>query len=194
MVPGPWTLNAGTNPNTIERVLTIALAEMRRMRDKKVKSSELEDNQRYFTGVMPLQMETNEGIAGQIINMIRYKRGLDYLLTYPERVHAVTVRDIQAVAQKWLDPDNFVLVTAGAVNCSQPVSISCISRGSKTRSRGMATAFCGALYTAAEIAYCNGRRPELAARFAAKEAACKGAGRGPAHLERAGHRLARCRS
>jgi zinc protease len=113
MIPGPWTLNAGTNPNTIDRVVTIALAEMRRMRDKKVKPAELEDNQRYFTGVMPLQMETNEGVAGQIINMIRYKRGLDYLLSYPERVHAVTVRDIQAVAQKWLDTENFALVTAG---------------------------------------------------------------------------------
>ncbi len=114
IVAGPWSIYAGTNPSTIERVLEISLGEMRRMRTRKVKPSELEDNKRYFTGVMPLQMETNEGIAGQIINMIRYDRGLDYLLTYHERVNAVTVAAIQAVAEKWLDPDNFVLVTAGA--------------------------------------------------------------------------------
>jgi zinc protease len=112
-VPGPWSMNAGTNPSTIARVLEIVRAEMRRMRDKKVKAVELEDNQRYFVGVMPLQLETNEGIAGQITNLVRYQRPLDYLLTYPDRVRAVTVADIQRVAQRWLDPDNYVLVTAG---------------------------------------------------------------------------------
>jgi zinc protease len=113
LVPGPWSLYAGTNPNTIDRVLEIALNEMRRMRDKRVSPAELEDNKRYFTGIMPLQMETNEGIAGQILNMVRYNRGLDYLLTYPDRVNAVTVRDVQESARKWLDPDNYVLITAG---------------------------------------------------------------------------------
>jgi zinc protease len=87
---------------------------MKRIREKKIKTSELEDNQRYFTGVMPLQMETNEGIAGQILNMVRYKRGLDWLKNYPDKVNAVTLADVQRVAQKWLDTENYVLVTAGA--------------------------------------------------------------------------------
>jgi zinc protease len=111
---GPWSLYAGTNPNTIDRVVELSLAEMKRIREKKIKTSELEDNQRYFTGVMPLQMETNEGIAGQILNMVRYKRGLDWLKQYPDKVNAVTLADVQRVAQKWLDTENYVLVTAGA--------------------------------------------------------------------------------
>jgi zinc protease len=87
---------------------------MRRMRDRNVRAEELEDNKRYSTGVLPLQLETNEGVAGQIVNMLRYKRPLDHLLTYAERINAVTVADIRAAARKWLDPDNFVLVTAGS--------------------------------------------------------------------------------
>lgn len=83
------------------------------MRERKVKPAELDDNQSYFIGVMPLQMETNEGIAGQIVSMVRYKRGLDWLLTYPERVRAISVGDIQRAAQKWLDTENYVLATAG---------------------------------------------------------------------------------
>lgn len=59
-------------------------------------------------------METNKGIAGQILGMVRYRRGLDWLLTYPERVYAITAADIQAIAQKWLDSENFVLATVGA--------------------------------------------------------------------------------
>lgn len=111
--PGSWNLYAGTNPSTVDRVVEISLKEMRRMRERKVKPAELDDNQSYFIGVMPLQMETNEGIAGQIVSMVRYKRGLDWLLTYPERVRAISVGDIQRAAQKWLDTENYVLATAG---------------------------------------------------------------------------------
>ncbi len=112
--PGAWYVYAGTNPNTVDRVVDISLAEVRRIRNRKVKPSELDDNQSYYTGIMPLQMETNEGVANQIVNMVRFDLGLDYLVRYPDLVRAVTLKQIQAAAQTWLDPDNFVLATAGA--------------------------------------------------------------------------------
>ncbi len=112
--PGAWTISAGTNPNTVNQVVDISVAEVRRIRERKVKQTELDDNQSYFVGSLPLQMETNEGIASNIANMVRYELGLDYLLHYSERVHSVTLADVRAAAQKWLDPENFVLTTAGA--------------------------------------------------------------------------------
>lgn len=112
--PGAWHCYAGTNPNTIDRVLDISRAEVKRMQDRKVKPIELEDNQLYFTGSLPLGLETNEGIAGQIVNQVRYNLGLDYLLHYTERINAITADDIQRVARTWLDADNFVVISAGA--------------------------------------------------------------------------------
>ena len=53
-------------------------------------------------------------MAGQIISQVRYNLGLDYLLTYADKVNAITLADIQRVAQTWLDADNFVVVSAGA--------------------------------------------------------------------------------
>ncbi len=111
--PAPWNIYAGTNPKTVDRVVDIALKEVRRMRDRKVKPVELDDVQSYSIGSLPLQMETNEGIAGQILNMVRYERGLDWMLNYEQRIRAVNVNDVQRVAQTWLDPENFVLATAG---------------------------------------------------------------------------------
>ncbi len=70
--------------------------------------------QSYSVGSFPLQMETNEGIAGQIMNMLRYERGLDWMLNYEQRLRSITVNDVQRAAQTWLDPENFVLATAGA--------------------------------------------------------------------------------
>lgn len=111
--PGPWNVYAGVNPDAVDRVVEIVRAEMRRMRERKVKPAELDDNKAYFVGSLPLQMETNEGIAGQILNMVRFRRGLDWLLEYPDRVYAITAADVQAAAQRWLDPDHYVLATAG---------------------------------------------------------------------------------
>lgn len=111
--PGSWHIYAGVNPGSVDRVVEMALAEVRRIRDRKVRPQELRDNQSFFIGSLPLRMETNEGIASQIVSMARYDLGLDYLLRYPELVRSVTPADIQAVARKWLDPDNFVMATAG---------------------------------------------------------------------------------
>ena len=114
MAQGPWYLYAGTNPKTVNRVIDIAMQEVARIQNKKVTPRELDDNKHYFTGSTPLQMETNEGIAGQIINMVRYERDLDYLLTFNDRVNAITQADVLRVAQTWLSADNYVLATAGA--------------------------------------------------------------------------------
>jgi zinc protease len=114
MAQGPWYIYAGTNPNTIDHVVEIALNEVRRIQTKRVTARELDDNKRYFVGITPLQMETNEGIAGQILNMLRYAHGLDYLLEFPELVGAITQADVLRVAQTWLNTEKFVLATAGA--------------------------------------------------------------------------------
>ncbi len=114
LAQGPWYVSAGTNPKTIDRVVQIALTEVQRMVDKKVTPTELRENKSYFIGSIPFQMETNEGIAGQIVSMLRYGRGLDYLLEFPDRVNAITAADVQRVAQTWLNTERYVLATAGA--------------------------------------------------------------------------------
>jgi zinc protease len=112
--PGSWFVYAGTNPQTIDRVVDISLKEVKRIQQRKVSAQELADNQSYYTGVLPLQMETNEGMAGQILNMVRYDLGFDYLLQYPDIIRSITVDDIREAARKWLDTENFVLTSAGS--------------------------------------------------------------------------------
>ncbi|MCL5994573.1 MAG: insulinase family protein, partial [Chloroflexi bacterium] len=51
--PGAWYVYAGTNPDTVDRVVDISIAEVRRIQNKKVSAAELDDNKSYFTGVMP---------------------------------------------------------------------------------------------------------------------------------------------
>ena len=44
-----------------------------------------------------------------------YGLGLDYLLTYPDRINAINAASVQAAAQHYLDAENFALAVAGPV-------------------------------------------------------------------------------
>ncbi len=111
--PGPWTIAAGVDPANIERVISGARAEIRCMRDTQVEAAELEDVQTYLTGSLPLSLETNEGVAGAILNIEQHDLGLDYLSRYPKLVREITPKRVQAAARKWFDPDNLAVGIAG---------------------------------------------------------------------------------
>jgi zinc protease len=111
--PGPWVAAAGVNPANVDRALDSILAEMRRMRETIVPKDELADSQSYLTGSMPLRLETNEGVASALLDIEFYDLGLDYLQRYPELVQAVMPEQVQAVAQKYLQPDTYALAIAG---------------------------------------------------------------------------------
>jgi len=110
---GPWTAIAGVNPANVQQAIDGILQEVRRLRDEPVPAEELADSQAFLTGSMPLRLETNEGVAATLLDMERYDLGLDYLLRYADLVNAVTVGDVQAVAQKYLNPEVYALAVAG---------------------------------------------------------------------------------
>jgi len=75
----------------------------------------LKDNKSYMIGSMPIGLETNDGVAGVILDMELYGLGLDYLVNYPQRINAINTASVQAAAQKYLDAQNFALAVAGPV-------------------------------------------------------------------------------
>jgi zinc protease len=110
---GPWSVRAGVNPVSVDRAIESILAEIARLRDEPVTGQELEDGQDYLTGVLPLRLETNEGIAGTLLDMDLYQLGDDYIIRYPDLIRAVTQEQIQAAARKYLDSEHYALVIVG---------------------------------------------------------------------------------
>ncbi len=111
--PGPWRIVAGVDPANVERAVESIRAEIRRICDEVVDEDELSDSQAYLTGSMPLQLETNEGVARTIRSMELYSLGLDYLQRYGDMIEAVTPERVRAAARRWLDPDAYALAIAG---------------------------------------------------------------------------------
>jgi len=111
--PGTWRLAAGVNPANVSLAVDAMLAEVRRLVSEPVQEEELVDVQRFLTGSLPLRLETNGGIAGNLFEMAWYGLGMDYLTEYEARIRSVTREDVLHVAQTYLHPDRYALAVAG---------------------------------------------------------------------------------
>jgi zinc protease len=111
--PGAWRVIAGVDPANVDKALPLIQAELKRMIETKVTARELRDNKSYSIGSMPIGLETNDGVAGVLLDLELYGLGLDYLIRYPDLIKAVTPAQIQAVAQQYLDAENFAVAVAG---------------------------------------------------------------------------------
>ncbi len=49
-----------------------------------------------MTGVLPLTLETNEGVANTLLNMEWYGLGLDYISGYRDLIYGVSPADVLA--------------------------------------------------------------------------------------------------
>lgn len=110
----PWTILAGVNPQHVERAVAAIVGEVERMRQELVHDQELEDAHAYLTGVLPLYLETNEGIAGFLLNLEEYNLGLDYLQRYPTIIRGVDKEAVRSVVGRYLT-GSYVLAIAGTL-------------------------------------------------------------------------------
>jgi len=113
MGPTPWSVVAGVNPANLDLALEQIRNQLRRLVNEPVSDEDLSNVQSYFVGRLPLQLESNEGIAGSILSMELYGLGLDYLMTYRDRIYALTQDDLLNAAQRYLNPDVYVLAVSG---------------------------------------------------------------------------------
>mgnify|MGYP002348430766 CR=1 FL=1 len=110
---GTWEITAGINPKNIEPTIDIIREELHRFVKEPVTDQELEDAKASIIGMIPLSIESNAGVASAIIRMERYKLGLNYLREFPEMVSSINKENILSVANKYLDPNQLVIISAG---------------------------------------------------------------------------------
>ncbi|HET9526574.1 MAG TPA: pitrilysin family protein [Pyrinomonadaceae bacterium] len=87
--------------------------ELNRIRNDRVSEKEIADAKSYLTGVFPIRLETQEGLTDQLVQIKMLRLQDDYLQVYRDRVQAVTLEEIQRVAQKYVKPDEAALIVVG---------------------------------------------------------------------------------
>lgn len=111
--PGAWQVIAGVNPVNVEKAVDLVRDEIRKFVTKRVTQEELTDNQANFIGRLPLQLESNEGVARALVHLERYNLELNYYQQYPELIANITRDQIQTIAGRFLHPDRLVIAVAG---------------------------------------------------------------------------------
>lgn len=111
--PGAWSINAGVDPPNIERTVELCLQEIQRLIDEPVSEEDLADNQAYFTGHLPLQLENNKGLALTLHIIESYGLGLDYLTRYHDMIYNINRDDLLDAARHYLNPDALVIAVVG---------------------------------------------------------------------------------
>jgi zinc protease len=111
---GPIQVRAGTNPAQVDRAVAAIESEARRMYEDGPTAEELAEAKGYLTGVFPVRLESNAGVATQLSAAELYGLGLDYLDRYAEIIDAVTLEETRAAARKYLAPGGHALAIAGS--------------------------------------------------------------------------------
>jgi predicted Zn-dependent peptidase len=89
------------------------LFEIDRLRKEPPSDAELQGIKNYMTGIYVLQNSTRTGVIGQLESMNYNELDKSYIDSYIQKVNAVTPKDIQMMAQKYLTEDKMTIVVVG---------------------------------------------------------------------------------
>ena len=98
---------AGKN---LDEALATMQAEIRRVLEDGVDEEELALARRFFTGSLPLALETNDQLATYVLSREFYGLGEEYWLHDIERIESLTLQEVNDVARRVIRPESFAIV------------------------------------------------------------------------------------
>jgi zinc protease len=113
-------VRAGVSAENVARTVSAIDAELRRMSADGPTEQEFTESRQYLIGSMPLQLETNLGIAEYLQGAEFLGLGLDYDVRLPALLQRLTRDDVHAAARRALDPSRAAVVVAGPFDGEVP--------------------------------------------------------------------------
>ncbi len=114
--PGAFRAGFQSKSSTVAQAVQIVLEEIDRIRTTKVSAEELETAKNSAVEVFPRNFSSAAATANLFASDELTGRNPKYWKTYRDRVKAVTIDEIQRVAQKYLVPDKLVILAVGNVD------------------------------------------------------------------------------
>jgi zinc protease len=89
---GAFGISSFTKTDSVETLIDVALAEVKKMREKGPLAREVATVQRYIAGLYPARLETNDAVAGALADIIHYGLPENWVDQYRERIAAPVQR------------------------------------------------------------------------------------------------------
>lgn len=101
---GVWEVYASTRPENVEPVIAVVREQLQTFRSTPVDPTALQEAKNYIRGTSRLGLESSISQAQRLADGLALGR-YEPLDTYLDRIAAISVEDVQAIANKYLDPD-----------------------------------------------------------------------------------------
>ncbi|HRH44727.1 MAG TPA: insulinase family protein [Pyrinomonadaceae bacterium] len=112
--PGPFSASAEIQTGSTKEAVAEFMKELKGIRgDIPVTAADLETNKQSLIRRYPAGFETVQQISGQLSNLVTYGLPDTYFNDYINKVNAVTLADVNRVANKYLTPDKMAIVIVG---------------------------------------------------------------------------------
>lgn len=114
--PGDFRAWFQSKSNSCAYATGIVLEEIKRLRDEKVTQQDVDDTVNFYVESFPQRFQSKMSILSTYADDEYTGRDPIYWQTYMENLKKVTPDDVQRVAQKYLQPDQLVLLAVGDAN------------------------------------------------------------------------------
>jgi zinc protease len=108
-----FSINAITNPENIDRVEIAAMEELTRFIAEGPTAQELIDAKNAYLESAKLSRNSDGAIAGQLVSNLRLGRNFAYSAEQEKKIAELSIEDIKAAFQKFVDPKKLVIIRAG---------------------------------------------------------------------------------
>lgn len=110
---GSFKADAKVRNEVTDSAVTEFMVELNRMINEKVSEEDLQGVKNYMTGTFAYTLQDPQTIARFAINTEKYNLPEDYYANYLKNVAAVTIDDVQAMAKKYIKPENAIILVVG---------------------------------------------------------------------------------
>lgn len=110
---GTWVSSSEVRTDVTEGAMKEFMYELNRLRNEPVSTEELENAKRAIIGSFALSLEQPTTLLQNIVTQKIYNLPADYWDTYPQKVSAITVADVQNAAKKYIDMSHLQVVAVG---------------------------------------------------------------------------------
>ena len=107
---GSFQIVLQTKNATAREAISLASGQMERIRKEQVSAKELEGAQKYLIGSFPMRLDTQGKLVNFLAQVEYFNLGLDYPKKYPTLIGSVSREEVLRVAQKYLHPEEVLLV------------------------------------------------------------------------------------
>ncbi|MFP4547466.1 MAG: M16 family metallopeptidase [Fidelibacterota bacterium] len=112
---GYWNIRTNTDANNVSEMVSGMLEQIKKVQQEGVTREELEKAKYRSVSLLSFQLRTPDDIGAKVFEMLKNEQPLDHFDHAKERYMAVTAEDVKRVANKYLDPDHYILSVSGNI-------------------------------------------------------------------------------